>query len=238
MEKIKDSKRFFSRYTVFDLIMIAMLSALSIAVKMIAGILMRTVTGPLGIPGGALAGGFYMLWLPIAIGIVKKRGAAFLVSLVQTLVLLVTGAPGSHGIWSFLTYLVPALAVELILIINYNKGYTLLHFVVATIIANLLGTYGSNLLFFRLSVYPLIFTFIAAGFSGAVGGVIGYYTLKKVEKSNILPKFNSKLHKGGKIKLEYKKEETDSLVKNVIIEKKEIQNPTENCLEGKDEKTL
>lgn len=236
LDKNDGSKRFFARYTVFDLIMIAMLSALSIAVKAIAGILVRLITGPLGIPGGALAGGFYMLWLPISIAIVRKRGAAFLVSLVQTLVLLVTSAPGSHGVWSFLTYLIPAIFVELVFLIDYKKPYTLLHFVAATLLSNILGTYGSNLLFFRLSVYPLLFTLVCAGFSGAVGGAIGYYTFKKVEKSNILPKFNSKLQKGGKIKLE--KEDISPFSENPLEKDKEENELNEKILEEKNEKTL
>ena len=140
------SRKFLQKFTAYDLILIAMLSAITIAVKVIAGVLVRLLTGSLGIPGGALAGGFYMLWMALGIAIIDKRGAAFLVSLVQSVVLLITNTPGTHGVWTFLTYLTPAIVVEVVFFIRV-KGVNVLHFIFSVMLANMLGTYGSNLLF-------------------------------------------------------------------------------------------
>lgn len=163
-----------------------MITAIAIAFKAIAGVLVRMITGPLGIPGGSLAGGFYMLWLPLGIALIDKRGVALLISLVQSLVLLIASVPGSHGIWTFLTYLTPALAVELVMLIQRKKGYNVLHFVFATIIANMIGTFGTNLLFFRMSLLPLMFTLVTAALSGAIGGFVGYITFIKINKTGLL----------------------------------------------------
>ncbi|NCA68102.1 MAG: hypothetical protein EOM87_08575 [Clostridia bacterium] len=176
-----EKNNFLQKYTVFDLVLIAMLTAITVAFKAIAGELVRLITGPLGIPGGALAGGLYMLWLPLVIALINKRGAALLISLVQSIVLLITGLPGGHGIWTFLTYLAPALAVELIMLIKGSKEYNILHFIYSVIIANIIGTFGSNLVFFRISLLPLMFTLAAAALSGALGGIIGYFTFVKVK---------------------------------------------------------
>ena len=86
----------FKSYAVYDLILIAMLCALSIAIKTIAGALVRMITGSLGIPGGALAGGFYMMWLPLAIALTGRRGAALIVAAVQTIV-MITARPAAMG---------------------------------------------------------------------------------------------------------------------------------------------
>lgn len=180
-------KRFLSSYAVYDLMVIAMLGALGIAFKTIAGILVRMITGPLGIPGGALAGGLYMLWMPLGLAITGKKGTALLISLIQAVVLMISGAPGSHGIWTFLTYLAPAAAVEAAFFIKGKKP-NILHFVLAALFANIVGTFGSNLLFFRMSVLPLLFTLVAAAFSGAVGGVIAYFTFQKIEKTGLIIK--------------------------------------------------
>ena len=64
--------RFLKNYSVFNLIIIAVVSALGIATKPIVVPLIHIITGPLFIPGGALAGGFYMFWLVLGAGIVKK----------------------------------------------------------------------------------------------------------------------------------------------------------------------
>ncbi len=163
-----------------------MFSALTIAFKTIAGILVRLITGPLCIPGGALAGGLYMLWMPLGLSLINKKGVGFLISLVQVIVLLVTSAPGSHGIWSFLTYLMPAIAVECVFLFRFQHRTTVLHFAVATMLANIIGTFGSNLLFFRLTWIPLLFTLTASALSGVIGGIIGYVTYIKLEKTQLI----------------------------------------------------
>lgn len=175
-------KKFLVKYLILDLVLIAMLAALATAFKSIAGTLVRLVTGPLGIPGGALAGGLYMRWLAIGHAIVNKFGVSFLISLIQALVLFVSGAPGSHGIWTFVTYLIPGIAIDLVFLLSFKKEPNILHYMISVIIANVLGTYGSNLLWFRLSWLPLAFTLTGAALSGAIGGLIAYQASKQIKK--------------------------------------------------------
>jgi ABC-type thiamin/hydroxymethylpyrimidine transport system permease subunit len=182
-----NKRKFMQSYSVYDLILIAMLSAITIAIKTVVGILVRLITGPLGIPGGALAGGFYMLWLALGLALIDKKGVAFFIALVQAIVLLITGLPGSHGVWTFFTYLIPGIAVEFVFLFKKN-GYNILNFIIAIALANMLGTFGSNLLFFRMSALPLAFTLVAAAFSGCLGGIIGYMLYKKIDKSGLLKK--------------------------------------------------
>ncbi|HHT83723.1 MAG: ECF transporter S component [Christensenellales bacterium] len=187
-------KRLRLYYTVYDLILIAMLTALTIAFKALAGIFVRLITGPLGIPGGSLAGGLYMMWLPLGISIINKRGVAFIIALIQTLTLLITSLPGSHGIWTFLTYLTPAVLIEIVFFYKPKNGYNIMHFIVGVAIANIAGALGSNLLFFRLPAIPLLFTLAAAAFSGALGGALGHACFVNLQKTGLLKKFVQSSH--------------------------------------------
>ncbi|MGI6137165.1 MAG: hypothetical protein ACOYEE_05105, partial [Christensenellales bacterium] len=69
-KSIKRKLKGLKAFSIFDLVLLAMLTAASIGFKVVAGNLVRMITGPLGIPGGALAGGLYMLWLPLSIVLV------------------------------------------------------------------------------------------------------------------------------------------------------------------------
>jgi energy-coupling factor transport system substrate-specific component len=179
----------FKAFGVFDLILLSMLTALSIAFKTVVGILVRLITGPLGIPGGALAGGLYMLWLPLAIALTGKRGSALVVAAVQTVIMITTGAPGSHGVWTILTYMPPAVLAELVFIYRPKNYYNIVQYIAATVLANLIGTFGINLIIFRMSLIPLLFTLLAASFSGSVGGLVAYFTYNIVNNTGVLDKF-------------------------------------------------
>lgn len=187
MESIDKKKKFLLN----ELILIALLAAAATAVKVIVGVMVRTLTSSIGIPGGAIAGGFYMLWLAMGVGLIKKFGTAALVSMIQALTVFIGGLPGSHGILTFLTYVAPAIALDLVFLISKNKNYNILHYIVGTMIANIIGTYGTNLVFFRMPILPLLFVLSSAMLSGALGGVIAYLVIKKI---NTKPNYKLKNH--------------------------------------------
>lgn len=170
------------RFSVYDLMVIALMAALGIATKPLVVPLTHMVTGPLFIPGGAIAGGFYMFWLVLAAGIVGKRGTPTLVGLVQALMVIITGAFGSHGIVSIITYTLPGLVIDLVFLLLRRKWHNLYEFFFAGVLANLAGTYLSNLVFFRLPFLPLMMSLASAIFSGGLGGVIAYQIYVRINK--------------------------------------------------------
>ena len=169
---------FLQRFRVYDLVLIALMAALGIAVKPLIGPLVHMVTGPLYIPGGAVAGGFYMLWLVLGAGLVGKRGSATLVGFIQGLIVLISGSFGSHGLVSIITYTLPGLMIDGSFLIVRRKWTTLYDFFVAGIIANFTGTFLSNLVFFRLPTVPLILSLASGAFSGGLGGIIAWQIYK------------------------------------------------------------
>ena len=165
-------KKFFKSYTAFNLIIIALMAGLGLAIKPIIVPLVHIVTGPLFIPGGAIAGGFYMLWIVLGMGLVKKKGTCTLIAVVQGIIVIILGSVGSHGITSIITYSMPGVFAEIPFFFSKNKKYNVIHFMCSCILANLAGTFGSNLLFFNLPLIPLLVSLSSAALSGALGGLI------------------------------------------------------------------
>lgn len=170
-------------FRIYELVLMALMASLGIATKPIVVPLAHMVTGPLFIPGGAFAGGFYMFWIILAAGFVGKRGTATLTALIQALMIVVTGFFGSHGLVSIATYTMPGLIVDLLFLIIRRKWETPMDFFVAGMAANLTGTYLTNLVFFRLPWIPLLMSLSSALLSGGIGGMIAYQIFKRIPQA-------------------------------------------------------
>ncbi len=175
-------KGLLASYTARDLIHVALCAALGIAVKPILTPLIHIITGPMVIPGGAMAGGFYMLFIIVPVGLTKRRGASTLTCLVQALLVMVTGVPGSHGVLSLVTYVLPGVAVDLISLTAVRKGLNALTCLICGLAANAVGSFLSNLVFFRLPLVPLMLMLFTAALSGCFGGLIAWQLIKRLQR--------------------------------------------------------
>lgn len=164
--------KIFDRFTVFELVFIAVLAALGVAVKPIVVPLVHMITGPLLIPGGSVAGGVYMLWIVLGVSLINKPGAGTLIALVQAIMVIATGVYGSHGIMSLFTYLLPGVAVDMAALLLARCHDLPLRMFLCGMAANLTGTMLSNLLFFRLPTVPLLLSLCAGALSGGLGGLV------------------------------------------------------------------
>lgn len=174
--------RLFQKFTLYELVIMAVMAALDIATKQIVAPIAHIICGPFAIPSGALAGGFYMMWIVIGYGIVKKPGTAFIISTIQALLVIFTGVVGSHGIMSLFTYICPGLAVELLLLITRHRCCCAL----AGIAANMTGTACVNVVFFRAPGVYLILVLAMAALSGLAGGLIGWQLVKLFSKTPLM----------------------------------------------------
>lgn len=169
----------------FDLVVIAMMASLGVAIKPVVVPLAHIITGPLYIPGGVIAGGFYMMWIVLGAGLVGRLGTATLISIVQAIMVISIGIFGTHGIMSLLTYILPGLAVDMVLLVLRHRGCCLGCCFVSGIAANVSGTFLVNLVFFRLPLIPLVLSLSSAALSGGLGGIIAYSVIKQFRKFNI-----------------------------------------------------
>jgi len=177
--------KFFENFSSQQLLYIAVLAALGLAIKPIVTPLVHLVSAPLMIPGGSLAGGFYMMWLVLAAALVPKPGAAFLVGFVQSIVILSLGYFGNHGAVSVISYSLPGIAVELIALIWRNKNALSFH-VLACVLANITGATVVTIFIMRLAPIPFMISVIAASISGIIGGIISYKVLQNLIKYDLI----------------------------------------------------
>ena len=176
---------FLQRFSLFELILLTFIAAAGIAVKPVVVSLSHLLTSPLLIPGGALAGGVYMLFIVLGGALVGKRGAATLICVIQCLVVMVSGVYGSHGTASIITYIVPGLLVDLLWLIMATNGAAMLPCFFGGMMANVSGTLLVNLVFFRLPMVPLLLSAALAAFSGGWGGIIAWEMIKRLKRLNV-----------------------------------------------------
>jgi len=179
-------KRWLSKYTLFHLILIAVMAALGVGVKPMVSTLAHVITGPLFIPGGAVAGGVYMLFPVLAASLTGARGAGALCGLCQGLLALALGMAGSHGALSLATYTLPGLAVDLMFLIFARKEANLPACCFAGLLANLAGTVSVNFVFFSLPWVPLLLSLFAAALSGALGGAGAWGITNQLKRWGII----------------------------------------------------
>lgn len=175
-------QKLLAKFTVFDLIIIAMMAALGIAIKPVVVPLAHIISGPLFIPSGAVAGGFYMLWLVLGAGLTGKRGTAALIAITQALVVTGTGMVGSHGAMSLLTYSVPGIMADLGLFLIGHRACCNPCSFLAGMLANAGGTTMVNFVYFRLPLIPLVLTLSVAALSGGLGGIIAFQIRQQLLK--------------------------------------------------------
>jgi len=166
-------KKFLGRFTTFDLVSIALLSACGIAAKPFVRLLTQMLTGTI-IPAGAVAGIFYMLWIVLACGVTKKRGTAILVGIVQALLVVVFDMLGNMGLGNLLVYILPGIVLELGMLLFPGYVSSVFSGFTAGMLANVTGSFLKGLVFMRLPLVPLLISLGLAAVSGGAGGVIGF----------------------------------------------------------------
>ena len=177
--------KFLSKYSSQELLYIAVLAAFGLAIKPIVTPLIHLISTPLMIPGGSLAGGFYLMWLVLAASIIHRPGAAFLVGFTQAIVILSLGYFGNHGAVSLVSYSLPGVAIEIFALI-FRKKETIFFHIFACVFANISGAIVVTLLIMRLATIPLIISLIAATISGIIGGILSHKIYEKLIKFDII----------------------------------------------------
>lgn len=178
--------KFLKKFSMFDLVVISLTAALGIGIKPIIVPLIHIITGPLFIPGGAAAGGFYMLWIVLGIGITRKIGTGTLIGLVQALLVIITGVYGTHGAVSIITYTLPGLLVDIGAKLLGANFLSSAGFFTLGLLANVSGTFLSSMVFFRLPLIPMLLSLSAALLSGGLGGLIAYKIMKELNRTSII----------------------------------------------------
>jgi energy-coupling factor transport system substrate-specific component len=173
------------RFSAKDLLIITAIAALGIAVKPIVGPVSKFISTPLGIPGGSLAGGFYMMWLVLAITIVNKKFTGTVFGVLQAILVLLVGMTGKQGAFSLVSYTLPGIVADLLYHTIKHRRYLLTHITLSTC-ANLTGSLATALFFFRLPAVMVAINIAFATASGIMGGYLSYGTYSALHKARIV----------------------------------------------------
>ncbi|MDI3503576.1 MAG: hypothetical protein PWP64_512 [Candidatus Cloacimonadota bacterium] len=173
------------RFKVQDLILIAAFAAIGIAIKPLVGPLSKMISTPLSIPGGSFAGGFYMMWLVLAVMIVDKSYTGTLFGVLQAIGVLIFGIAGNMGAISLITYTLPGIVVDIFYLMLGRKKHLFAHLLLCAL-ANMSGALSAAILIFAHP--PLILIGIAAlsVASGIVGGYLSYAIYKSLKIMRII----------------------------------------------------
>ena len=172
-------------YTVRDMILIALMAAIGIAIKPLVVPVVRVVAVPLGLPGGSLIGGIYMMWLVLGHTFTGKPWAATLVGVVQAGLAWAIGAPGPEGPWMLPMYMAPGAAADLALRLGQRGSATLSLGVamLAGAAANATGIVLMCLIIYRIRFPVLVLSMAVGALSGSVGGVFAYVIHRRVARA-------------------------------------------------------
>lgn len=167
-----------------DLALMALFASLGLATKEVLRPLVGTITGPLEVPTGAVTGGLYMMWPVMAFGLVRKVGAATVVSLTQAFISLILPY-GNFGLLSFVIYLMPGIAIDGFFLLTRHKACCAGCCIGASAIANVVGTVLVGLMVLFLPWSVLSFLAVIAAISGCIGGAVANMLLLRVGKLGI-----------------------------------------------------
>jgi len=175
----------FKRFSTRDLIILATLAGIGIAIKPIVSPLSKLLSTPLFVPGGSFTGGLYMLWLVLAVVIIGKAGTGTIFGLLQALVVMVIGLRGNQGLLSLISYTLPGVVADLAFAV-LRRPLSLWTHVILVALANMTGALVVAVFLFR---HPLPYVLIILGMalvSGCVGGLLSFGIFKTLHKYELL----------------------------------------------------
>jgi len=174
------------RFSTRELIVIAILAAMGVAVKPLVGPLIKTVSRSLMLPGGSLGGGFYMMWLTLAVTLVPRSGSGVLTGLVQAMAVFVLGWYGNHGAFTLVSYPLPGLVADLCGF-PFRK-YLDCHFshILICIGANITGTMLSGYVMMRLEWRPLLYAAGISILSAVIGGLLSWSIYRQIKTLRLI----------------------------------------------------
>lgn len=153
--------------------------------KQLIAPLANIVTDALHIPGG-VGTAFSLMFVVIASALVSRFGCASLMSAVQSLLAIALGRVGSMGILSPIGYIVPGIAIDLILLLTKRLPH-MDRMVLANTAASACAALTANAIVFHLKGTPLALYLCVASVSGAFCGLLGARMVPLIRRAVSFP---------------------------------------------------
>lgn len=173
-----------TKFTLKELIVIAMMAVLGMVVKPFLSPVFNLLTDFIRIPGGSATAGISIMFLVAAAALTGRKWTAFMAGLLQGLISLTTGISATVGALVLITYSIPGLAIDLVMLLPVLDPMPKKHRMMLAGAAGVLtGAAATNLLYFRLPLIAFMLFYAVGIGSGAAGGWLAYVILKRLPAS-------------------------------------------------------
>lgn len=161
------------RYPLRSVLFLALCCDLGLFSKQLIGPAANLVTDSLHIPGG-IGTSFSLMFLVIAAVLADQPGCAMIMSIVQSTLTLGMGMVGSMGALSPIGYILPGLAIDLLLLASRNLRLTYeARMAPVNAAAAVCAALTANWIVFRLRGPALLLYVCVSAMSGTLCGLLG-----------------------------------------------------------------
>ena len=163
-----------------SMIFLALCCDLGLVSKKIIAPFANVITDSLHIPGG-IGTSFSLMFMIIAVMIVPRFGSGTIFGAVQSLLAVTFGMVGSMGALSPIGYIVPGLAVDLLMRFLQNSPLSLKErMVLGNALASVCAALTANWIVFHLWGVVLLLYVCVAACSGVLCGFLGATIVKRI----------------------------------------------------------
>lgn len=145
--------------------------------------LANLITDNLHIPGG-ISTSFSLMFMVIAVGVTRKKWCAVPMAIAQCTAAFMIGMIGSMGAFLPVAYIVPALVIDIIMLLPGKEMHSyVLKLFAANILSSVSAAMTANFLVFHLPKMILLVYVCVAATSGAVCGYIAAEVSVRINKN-------------------------------------------------------
>ena len=166
--------------TIRDLILLAFFADIGFVSKRLIGPFVNVITDFLRVPGG-IGTAFSLMFLVIGACVIRRKGAATVMSLVQSVLAMALGMTGAMGALSPIGYLIPGIAIDiaLALCLKYKADLTLTR-ISANAAGSLMAALCANFIVFNLHGTVLMLYLLISLISGGICGFLAAMILRRI----------------------------------------------------------
>ena len=163
-----------------DLILLAFFADIGFVSKRLISPFANVLTDFLRVPGG-IGTAFSLMFLVIGACVIKRRGSAAVMGLVQYILAMSLGMTGAMGMLSPIGYLLPGIAIDITLSFCERSGMSLpLSMILANAAGSLTAALTANFIVFRLHGAVLALYMLIGLISGGICGLLAAVICKRI----------------------------------------------------------
>lgn len=163
-----------------DLILLAFFADAGFAAKRLISPFANILTDFLRVPGG-IGTAFALMFLVIGACLIRRKGAATVMALVQCILAMSLGMTGAMGAMSPLGYLMPGIVIDLVTALCVRcKASSAVTMICANAAGSLAAALTANFIVFRLHGAVLSLYVLIALISGGICGILAEVIFRRI----------------------------------------------------------